>query len=279
MTRFLRTNGFLLLGAMMAFFLCVGTAIAQPPDEEGKEFDDFNFDSILVEQAELRYIGFGGGYLGMVSFVNYDQLNTLAVNFGMEQNAFSGPMLLGGGGGFVGGVIPNTRLGVYAVGGTKEVSSEVAGTNGQYERTMRYSAGVIAAQLEYAFFLPADGLMFFPGVMVGRSSSEIELNQTRTAGVPFTNIFDPERFNAPAAAADSLIQYAHIARNSLHLQPTVTVDFAFNSYVLLRGGAGYGLNFGGTWTDPSGTEISDVPDVSADGLNVHFGLFVGLFQK
>ena len=277
MTRFFRTNSHPLLAVFFLMLFSIATGIAQPIEEEGEEFDDFNFDDIPVEDAEIDYIGFGGGYLGMVSLVNYDELNNVAAGFNIGTK-FEGPMLLGGGGGFLGGIIiPNTRIGVYGVGGQKEVSDTIGG--GGYKRTMRYSTGFVAAHLEYAFFLPGRGLVFFPGVMVGRSASEIELNQTKASGIPFEDIFDANGFQNPSAAADSLVRYAHITRNSLHVQPTLTLDYAVNSFLLARVGAGYGLNFGGTWTDPSGTEISNVPEITSDGLNIHFGVFVGLFQK
>lgn len=276
MTRFFRNNGGFLHFAVIVFFLAVCNVVAQPPEDDGEEFDDFNFDDIPVEDAELDYIGFGGGYLGSVSLVNYDELNAVSNGFGIGNDEFKGPMLLSGGGGFIGGiVVPNTRLGIYSVGGSKEATTNLEG--GEYRRTMRFSTGYVAAQLEYAIFLPGSGLMLFPGVMVGRSSSDIELNQTRISGLSFNNAFSPPGFGS--SGGDSLVSYAHITRNSLHLQPTATVDWAINSFLMIRGGVGYAFNFGGTWTDPSGTEISDVPEITADGLNIHFGLFIGLFQK
>ena len=263
---------------IMTLLLAATGAIAQPPDDEEKEFDDFNFDDIPVEETELSYIGFGGGYLGMLSMVNYDELNRLATNFGIEEE-FSGPMLLNGGGGFIGGIgFDNIRWGVYGVGGTKEIKQDAV-QGSDFSRSMRFSSGLIALQLDYAIFLPADGLMLFPGLMIGRGSNEVELHQTRNAAVPFNNLFDTVRFNNPLAVSDSLFQYARIARNPLHLQPTINLEYAINTFLLLRAGAGYGLNFGGTWTDPSGTEITDVPDVKGDGFNVHMGVFIGLFQN
>ena len=277
MTRIFSTNSRLTISTIFVFIFATCLAIAQPPDEDGEEFDDFNFDDIPVEDAELDYIGFGGGYLGMVSLVNYDELNTVASSFGLD--GFSGPMLLGGGGGFIGGiVIPNTRFGVYGLGGTKETSGDVPG-NGDYTRTMRFNTSFVAAQLELAFLLPGSGVTAFPGIMIGRSTSEIEVTQTRKAGSSFGNVFDPPGFNAPGTGSDPFVQYGKITRNSLYLQPTATLDWALNSFLLVRGGVGYSLNLSGSWTDPAGTEVTDVPDISEDGLNIHFGIFVGLFQK
>jgi len=277
MTRTFRKNVRLVSGVVLILLLVATGAIAQPTDDEEKEFDDFNFDDIPVEEADLDYIGFGGGYLGMLSLVNYDELNSIAAEFDITEK-FSGPMLLNGGGGFIGGVgIDNVRWGVYGVGGTKEVTN--SGVDDRSSRTIRFNSGLVALQLDYAIFTPVDGLMIFPGLMIGRASNEIEVHQTRNGAVPFASLFNPTRFNNPSSASDSLFQYVRISRNPLHLQPEVNIEYALNTFLLARVGAGYGLNFGGIWTDPSGTEITGVPDIEADGLNVHLGLFIGLFQN
>lgn len=246
-------------------------AMAQTDDD----FElDYNFDSIPVDDyRDLDYIGFGGGYLGMYSLLNYDELNTVAAQFGMED--FSGGMLMNGGGGFIGGLgIRNVRFGFYGVGGSleKTTSTDV------YNRTLRFSSSLVALQLDYAIFMPPDGLMLFPGVMVGRGSNSLELHQVANDSVDFGALFNTGTFNGTGDGTDPN-RYAQISRNTLHVQPTLNIEYAINQYVVVRGGAGYSFNFGGTWNDLSGTDVEGVPDITSDGLGIHFGLFVGLFQK
>ncbi len=272
MIRSIKGRGRLIFTLLLLLTGVSQLALAQP----GDDFElDYNFDSIPVDDyRDVNYIGFGGGYLGMYSLLNYDELNTVAASFGLED--FSGGLLMNGGGGFLAGVGPeNIRLGIYGVGGQleKTVSTDA------FKRTLRLSSSLVALQLDYAIFLPADGLMLFPGVMLGRGTNTLELYQVMASdSVRFDTLFNNPTFGG-ASDGSSTNRYARISRSTLHLQPTLNLEYAINQFVMIRAGAGYGLNFGGTWNDPIGTEVDDVPDINSDGLSVHFGLFVGLFQK
>lgn len=265
--------GFLLL----LLTLLTGTALFAQEDDDD-DFDDYNFDDIPTDDyRDLDYVGFGGGYLGMYSLVNFDAMNEIATDLGMEQ--FGSGMLMNGGGGFLGGVgIRNMRYGIYGLGGSKEVSQVDTIGGASYNKTLRFSSGLVAAQLDYAIFLPPDGLMVFPGVMIGRGTNRIEYNQVTDGGTGFDTLFSPGRFGG-GGNEGGLNYYSSISRSSLYVQPTLNIEYSLNQFILLRAGGGYGWNFGGEWSDPSGAAISNVPDVSSDGFNIHFGLFVGLFQK
>lgn len=255
--------------AMLLLALAGTQASAQTDDDDF----DYNFDDIPVDDyKDLDYIGFGGGYLGMYSLLNYDELNAVGNRFGFDD--FSGGMILNGGGGFIGGVgIKNLRFGIYGLGGSKEQTI----TAETYSRTMRLSNSLVAAQLDYAVFLPPDGLMLFPGAMIGRGSNTLELYQVQNGELPFNTVFNDDAFGP--GADTTLNHYSRIQRNPIYLQPTLNLEYAFNEFIVLRLGGGYALNFGGTWTDVVGNDVSDVPDINANGFNAHLGLFVGLFQK
>lgn len=273
--KFIRGTGRFGLLLLLLTLFAASAAVAQ---EDEDDFDDYNFDDIPTDDfRDLDYVGFGGGYLGMYSLVNFDEINAIASDFGLGE--FGSGMLLNGGGGFLGGVgIRNLRYGIYGLGGSKEVSGTVALNGTDYNRTLRFSTGLVAAQLDYAFFLPPNGLMLFPGVMIGRGTSDIELHQVRDDGITFGTLFNEQEFSG-GQDTTGLNMYSRVGRSSFHVQPTLNIEFAINQFILLRAGAGYGFNFAGEWSDPSGSTVSDVPDVNSDGFNVHFGLFVGLFQK
>lgn len=274
--KFIRRSGRFSFLLLLLTLLAGTTLFAQ--EEEEEDFDDYNFDDVPTDDyRDLDYVGFGGGYLGMYSLINYEEMNKIAATFGMGE--FSSGMLMNGGGGFLGGVgIRNLRYGIYGLAGSKSISQidTIGGT--PYNKTLRFSSGLVAAQLDYAIFLPPDGLMVFPGVMVGRGTNDIEFHQVRDGGVAFDTLFNPTRFEG-GGDSSGLNYYSRISRSSLYVQPTLNIEYSLNQFVLLRAGAGYALNFGGEWSDASGTAVANVPDVKSDGLNIHFGLFVGLFQK
>lgn len=257
-------------------------------DEEPGEFDDFDFSDLPVDDyKELDYVGIGIGYHGSHTFLDNETMGAIAAD--MDLGEFSpGLTSFVGGGFFIGGLgFKNVRYGLYSMSGSKEVSAnvdlpedETDPTNTTpYNRKLVYSSGFLGLQLDYALFLPPEGLVFFPGLMIGRESSEIELFQTRSSGLSYNTLFNRDEFDGSASVAGQRNRYSRIERNSFQLRPTLTLDYAVNQFVVLRVGGGYGINFEGDWEQSSGTPISDVPDLNSAGASLHFGLFLGLFQK
>ena len=256
--------------------------------EEQGEFDDFDFSELPVDDyRNYSYLGFGLGYLGMHTFVDNKAMNDLATLMDMPEFS-AGLSSFVGGGFFFGGIgIENIRYGFYSTSGSKEVISNVMladdpttpNSKTAYTRKLVYSSGLLAFQLDYALFLPPEGLIFFPGLMIARESSEIELSQIKDNGLSFTNLYNSKDFNGAQVAEVGLNRYSRIRRQSFQIRPTLTLDYAVNQLLLFRVGAGYGFNLDSEWKQSAGTTISDVPELNSDGLSLHFGLFVGLFQN
>ncbi len=260
---------------LVVFFMCMvmalGTLQAQTDD------DKYNFDDIPVDDVGLSYIGVGGGYLGQLAFMDFDALNTaVAVPMGLEE--FEGQVLLSGGGGFAAvGIIPNVRLGVYGGGGTIERSGVIEYQGVNYNRTAKFSTSFTSAQIDYA--IPVfSGFNIFPGIMLGGGSNTLEIVQTRDGGDSFGNIISPPLFEEEGMSNGN--RYARISTGYLTWNAGLNLEYALTEFFMLRVGAGYtGSAFGDTWTDESGAEIMEVPDINSDGLALQFGVFLGLFQQ
>ncbi len=289
-----RTSGVLFrlpIALLLALVLSVPTLLAQGDDEEPEEFDDFDFSEIPVDDyRDLDYVGIGLGYFGTHTLLDNDGINEIATAMDMPEVS-PGLTSVVGGGFFVGGLgFKNVRYGFYSTSGSKEVTSEVMladdptspATLTPYTRKLVYSSGLLAFQLDYALFLPPDGLVFFPGLMIARESSDVELFQTQNNGLSYNTIFNPDDYNGTGSTeAIGHNRYSRIERQSFQLRPTLTLDYAVNQFVVVRAGAGYGFNLGDAdaWEQSSGTPIADVPTITSDGFSLHFGLFFGLFQK
>jgi|GEM_PF-507769 len=257
--RILRCLAGLLLGTILT-----ATAQAQPSE-------NFDFDDIPVDDAGQYYIAIGGGYLGMIPFMNYDPLNTLSSSLGLGM--FDGPFLMNGGGGLASIlVVPNIRIGVFGAGGSQLASSDVDINGSSYKRSLRFSNSVTALQLDYAIRL-AGSLTVLPGVMIGAGNRALELTQSHIDSADFGGIFT-------SAAGPGDNRYARISNGYLFYYPAVNIEYAFTKFMMLRGGVGYAGSVGSSkWSDGAGVEIKNVPDIKTDGLTVQFGLFVGLFQN
>ncbi len=252
----------------------------EDPQSDTSEFDDFNFDDIPVDDyRDLDYVGFGVGYLGNYGLLPFDEMNAIGAEFDMPE--ISSGLLSHRLGVFIGGIVlKNFRYGFYfPISGSKEVNSTVTLQGEEYSRTLAYSSNRSTFQLDYALFLPPEGLVLFPGLMVSREKSEVELIQVQANDLTYETLFNPEEFDGTVPAGAVRNRYARIERNSFQLQPTLTLDYAVNYFLLLRAGVGYGFNVSGTWQHASGEQIDNVPDVKSDGVQIQFGLFVGLFQK
>jgi hypothetical protein len=243
-----------------------------------QEGDEYDFNDIPVDDQALPYIGVGGGYLGMVGFLNYDELNKIGEGLGMGAESFKGPMWLHGGGGFTAiYVLPNVRLGIYGSGGSKEANSDVTLNTVKYKRTLRFSMAMTAVQFDYA--IPLVGkLTAFPGFLAGLNSYELNAIQYRNDSVGFGSIFGSGGFDA-GDSSDHFNRETQLTSSTVFLYPAVNLEFALTQFFLLRLGAGYAFNLRyGDWETPNEVVARDVPDIKANGPIIQFGVFIGLFQ-
>src|SRR4051794_27080437 len=89
----LQTMLFHSAAALVLSLLVTSAALAQGGGEK------FSFDDIPVDDARQYYVAVGGGYLGMLSFMNFDELNKVSGSLGLP--GYSGQLYLNGGGGVI----------------------------------------------------------------------------------------------------------------------------------------------------------------------------------
>jgi len=259
--------------ALLLAFTLTARLAAQTTDGGGD--DEYDFSDIPVDEEELPYIGVGGGYNLLISFMNFDEINTLGGRFNLD--GMKGQLFMHGGGGWTAiGIIPNVRLGVYGGGGSKSVSRTLTVGDSSYVRTLQFSSGYTAAHLDYAIPI-AGSFTIAPGVMVGGGGQTVKLTQTHEGGASYSSLFDVDAFQGAALGRD---RTALTSRGNIFLFPVVNFEYALTQFIMIRAGGGYQFNFAlGEWDDTQGTEILNMPDISANGPTVQVGLFLGLFQQ
>lgn len=227
--------------------------------------EQFSFDDIVVDDAKQYYVAVGGGYAGMMTFANNDELNKVSAKLGLP--AFDGPMTMHGGGGLVSLLfVPNLRLGVYGAGGSKAVV-QVTDT---VQTTLRFGTAVTGVQIDYAVRL-FKAFTMLPGVMVGPETYSLEMTRSEKGGADFDGLFSSNQ---------GLNRSANISNSHVFYYPSINFEYAITQFFMLRLGAGYKGTFGdGTWTDAGDVAIRNAPAINANGLSVQFGLFLGLFQS
>lgn len=258
------------------FGVCCLVMTATVVHAQADTTDTFDFDDIPVDDVRPPYLGVGGGYLGMLTFMNFDELNKLGTEFGLDD--FSGQVFMNGGGGLTAiGVIANVRLGVFGAGGSLDRTVNVTLGGKTYTRTLRFGLGMTAAQFDYAIPI-FDGVTIFPGVMLGVGSSTLELTQTSAESPTFDDLVSASAFSDSGSV--NFNRSTKLSRSQFYLNPALNFEYVPIQFLMIRAGVGYGALVGsGDWSDQAGATVSNAPDIKANGLAVQFGLFIGLFQR
>jgi hypothetical protein len=260
------------ISCFLATLLLVALATFAPAWGQTQGGDDaWDFTNIAADDQALPYIGVGGGYLGMVNFLNYDELNKVSASMGL--GSFSGPMILSGGGGFTAiYIVPDVRLGVFGMAGSKEVNGTIPEGTGAVKRMLRFSQGMTGVQVDWAFPVFHGALTIFPGLMAAYNTFQLEGTQTEAV--------DSLNFGNLLPAATSVDRSFRITRPYILLYPAVNFEYSLTQFFLLRVGAGYSFNFHiNDWKTPDETAVtSGFPDFYGNGATIQFGFFIGLFQ-
>jgi hypothetical protein len=248
--------------AVMLSLIITSAAIAQGGER-------FSFDDIPVDDSRQYYVAVGGGYLGMLAFMKFDELNKVSSSLGLPN--YSGQLVLNGGGGVISLlIIPNVRLGVFGLGGSRVVSADVNTPDGKLHRSLRFASSMTGAQIDYAIRL-LRSVTVLPGVMIGAGGYSLELTQSAADSVDFYALYGSD----PGANRNSRISSSHF-----FYYPAVNIEWAITQFVMVRAGVGYyGSAASSVWTDDNDRTVTRVPDLNANGLRLQFGAFIGLFQN
>ncbi|MGE3801923.1 MAG: hypothetical protein AB7H80_12960 [Candidatus Kapaibacterium sp.] len=208
-------------------------ALAQTEEVEAKDSVD------MVDDSELPYFGFGGGYAIAYSFVNSDDLKRIGNDFDISLDG----LYLYGGTAYVG--FSKVRIAYYSVGGTTEATRTIVIDSVETQQTFSFSRVINAAQVGHPFRITPPSLWFIPEIMVGGSTQNLIIKDRQGE--------------------------KNIKQLSFFFQPSLTVEYGWGNVIIFRTGLGYAFSYGSNWKDTSGQVVADGPEVNGN-FNMQFGV-------
>ena len=227
---------------------------------QDEQVDNLQFEETPVVEHRSTYFAIGAGYVGNLFFMNYDDINILMSKFSLPE--YKNSIYVSGAHGFTGiGIIPNVRFGFFSSGGSDKVEKSDSMNFGS-----KLTISTTGFSLDYGYVL-FEHLSLLGGVNIGWSSLNLEIYRT-------------EKSNSWSNVDQNQTGYFKSLKGSFwYVQPNIYLEYAITPFLMARAAAGYSLSFLPDWTISSSTELKDVPKgVNTSGLNLQFGICVGLFN-
>ena len=253
---------FFILASLVFNIACITNINAQDD-----RLDDFEFENEEID-ASAGYFSLGLGVTGNLLFMNYDDINSkyLAPK---SLKDFDGPLFPLGIEFFT--ALPhNLRLGVtyQNVSKLRDAEAAMEDTEAKLKYTSELSNNMTGVIFSYAL-LPFSSFAVAPGI--GLNFGKMTLNNfTSPTSVEFgetTNYYNEQ------------IKYSYWA-----VEPQLNIEYAVTSLLMLRLGVSYLIDFDNpfadnAWSINGGNAYNNVPStMMPQGLNVKFGVFIGLFN-
>lgn len=235
--------------------------------------DELEFGEQPLSEQKPPYFAIAGGYNGNFLFINVKDLNNhlKAKNFNFDE--FKSPFFMSGAEGFVAiPFIPNVRIGFLGLGGSQTNKKDITISSVDYKQSIEFSFSYQGLLIDYAF-VPMKSLAILPGLGIGWGNVQLEYSQTEKE-------FDWNN-----------IQMSSVGNNFLNrleatysfLNPRINIEYALAPYLMFRLSGSYMWSFALTgdwkWKYNREADMKNVPkEINASGLNLQFGVYVGLFN-
>lgn len=248
----------------LSVFLLLFTLLSIPTYSQELDSLNLNFEEVTANVESPPYFGLGGGYIGTFSFINFDDINQINRSIGFEN--FGSPIFISGAEGFTAiPFVPNLRIGFLGGSGTivKEITIDTAtfGTRALVQFT--------GFRIDYGY-VPTNSLALLFGANIGWSSLTFEF---------YRNANNMDWNNISFFYNDSNNAFRMINGNFWFVEPNLNIEFAATTFLMLRLGISYSFTFLPDWKGNQIAKVDNVPStLKPDGLQVKFGLFVGLFN-
>ena len=255
--------------SLIALLLALSTFA--PLWAQDEKLDDLSFEEAPLKDEAVPYFAIGVGPVFNFIFADTKDVNAQALALGLSE--INSPIFQLGAEIFTAvGVIPNLRLGFSWISGSAASSADITVTGTAAKRTMLYGISSRTFHLDYAW-VPVKSLAILPGVGLGWGEQRIEMYQS-AAQIDWNQIIDPSSL-APLPNAYTILQ-----QNTLYIQPRLNIEYAVTPFLNLRLQGAYTLMVSKSdWTGNRNALVNNVPDnISVSGLNLQFGVFVGLFN-
>lgn len=225
---------------LIAFMLFGFTSILSAQDED---LDDLSFESYEYQETSPVYFVAGGGFTGSFIFQDLEPLNSEINGLNIEK---SNIFMMGAEGFTAIPYLKNFRIGFSSISGTLE--SSFSGTETDWD--VRYSLDYTSFAFNYAI-IPFRSFAILPGINAGWGNVLFEqYNQD--------NMFRNEA-------------------TFWSLKPHINLEYALAEYLMVRLAGAYSLTFLSDWKLNYDHESNISTDVNGNGMEIRFGIYVGVF--
>jgi hypothetical protein len=245
---------------MLLVALCVCRLFAQ---QDKLDLDRLEIPTPTSEPS-VPYFSLGGGFIGMFLFPGLDALNAKTEQW--QLGSFSRPLFLSGIEGVVTlGVIPNLRIGVFGIGGSKQLERSLSADT---QRQAEFFLGATGFSVAYAL-VPVRSLAVLPTLSGGWGTIRLEFAQSPTR----------TRWDELAPGLGTASSLQRLSASYFFVHPQLYFEYAPLPFLMLRLGGGYQFSFVGEWKQNRIATTEGVPSgVNASGASAQFAIFVGLFN-
>ncbi len=253
------------LVGLLAFF---SVSLLQAQDDR---LDDLSFDEAPLKDEVIPYFAIGVGPVFNFAFADLKEVNARGAQLGLGE--IKSPVFQIGAELFTAiGLISNVRLGFSWVSGSSTTSADVSVNNVAVNRTLLYGISSRTVHIDYAW-VPVKSLAILPGVGLGWGDQRLETYQSQKQ-LNWADLADSTNF-APSPNA-----YTALKQSTLYVLPRLNIEYAVTPFLNLRANASYTVQVSqGDWKANNYATVADVPSsISVSGLNLQFGVFVGLFN-
>ncbi|MBK7576383.1 MAG: hypothetical protein IPI24_03000 [Ignavibacteria bacterium] len=238
---------------------------------QDEKLDELSFEEAPLKDEAIPYFAVGVGPAFNFVFASMDDVNARAKELGLGE--LQSPVFQLGAEIFTAvGVIPNVRLGFSWVSGSSTSSANVSVNGTTVNRTLLYGISSRTFHLDWAW-VPVKSLAILPGLGFGWGDQRIETLQS-AEGMDWKDLIDSSTIAPQPNANVALLQ------NTLYLLPRLNIEYAVTPFLNLRASAAYTWQFSSSdWIGNRHATVTNVPEnISVSGLNLQFGVFVGLFN-
>jgi hypothetical protein len=227
----------------------------------------FSFNQAQTKRTAgwVSKFAIAGGVTPMWVMPDFDPVNKMLGQLGLEELPGGGMFAIGGGGYAYIKIVDNLRIG--GVGYSGSLTRTI--TSGGFETEVEYGLGGGALTIEYS--LPSvRKIAVSVGAMIGSGSLTIDLYRN-------DGDFDwDDVWNDLSTGSNNVSR--KIENSFFTFSPTVNVDIPFNRFMAFRIGGGYTFTFADDWKIDNNKKLKNVPsDLNGDSFFIQTGIFIGMF--
>jgi len=207
------------------------------------QLDDLSFETYEYQESAPIYFVAGGGFSASFIFLNFDALNDAVTGINMDESTI---FMMGAEGFTAIPYLDNFRIGFSSISGSVETSRSFE----EIDSKVQYTADFTGLSFDYAI-VPFRHFAVLPGVNAGWGSLLYE------------------NYNENFMERNEASFWS--------IKPHINLEYALAEYLMVRFGAAYTTTFMNDWKQNYDYNNPTITDLDGNGMEISFGIYVGVF--